>query len=198
MPHARRDAARQNDGVRFARALVGVGLALGACVDAPDLRPVEPGPGSPADDAGAPTEETGASATCGESCIAAGGTCEGDVCAIRCGTGGTCMKAKVRCPDGVACDIACIDKDACESVKCGPASTCTITCRGARACTANVEANASTSSITCDGAEACNNDVVCRGESCAVTCASGGCKPGAVRCCAQSCTVNGAPATCAK
>ena len=197
MPHARRDAARQNDGVRFACALVGVGLALGACVDAPDLRPLEPGAGtSGAEDAGG--EETSTPTPCGESCVAAGGTCEGDVCAIRCGTGGTCTKAKVRCPDGVACDIVCIDTDACDSVKCGPASTCTITCRGARACNGNVEANAATSSITCDGAEACNNDVVCRGESCAVTCESGGCKAGGVRCCAQSCTVNGAPASCAK
>ena len=213
MPHVPAGDERQNEGVRFGRAVV-VASVFVACADAPGLRPLDSTadgggdaasvPPTPAPDAASVADAADAAdakrpnAPCGVECANAGGTCDGDVCAIACGTGTSCQRKKVKCPAGVACRVTCIDKDACETVTCGPASSCTVTCRGEEACKGDIETDATDTTVSCDGNKACNGTVICHGATCTITCADAvSCKSDAVRCCAnQSCSVNGAPGSC--
>jgi hypothetical protein len=123
-------------------------------------------------------------------CMAAGGTCAGNVCTIT--TGDT---ARVVSPAGMECHVNCsIGDDACKmGVDCTAATKCVVFCTGMNACVdAAVLCNADTNScnVTCTGDNACRNGgIVCGGGPCQGTCiGANACQSGGVICGAGTCS----------
>ena len=171
--------------------------ALDAATDAHAVTADRAEGGGGAEDADA-VADAGATASCAERCLVAGGTCEDGTCMLSCPGHAGCGSV-VTCPPGVPCRITCTGKEACKTVSCGEATRCTVLCEGEQACKGKVSSMATDTSITCTGKDACDTDVTCSGATCAVTCSSTdgrGCDPAKVRCCASACTYNGSAGTC--
>jgi hypothetical protein len=91
-------------------------------------------------------------------CLAAGGTCIGETCAIICATTDSC-KYGVECPAGLTCHVLCSGRKSCkEGVSCGEAASCVVDCSGEDSCREGVTcANAAPCDVNCTGEDACQD-----------------------------------------
>lgn len=124
-------------------------------------------------------------------CEGAGGRCMGGVCTIE-----GRPNADINCPNGMPCQVTCMMRDTCRSIRCHDATSCSIDCIGENSCDVISCDTADSCGVACEGTGSCSGaaeyeSVYCVAAPCTVTCeGDDSCRRGIVRTSVAGCLVS--------